>query len=140
MTGEGRMPAAGQIAAAMDAYFDGIHYGDVDLLGSVLHSDIRLVCPRDGLTLDRAEYLALVGGRPSPASRGDPRYDELLEVSAGTPDTGHVRARLAYLPKVFTDELVFVCSEGRWQIIAKVWDYDLVPETAGDNPAAEGSQ
>lgn len=129
-----------ELTAAMDAYFDGIHFGDTELLGSVLHPDIRLVCRRDGLTLDKDEYLALVGGRPSPASRGDPRYDKVLEVSAGTPTTGHVRARLAYLPKVFTDELVFVRDGGRWQIIAKVWDYDVEPETAGDEPAAGGGQ
>lgn len=125
------------LAAAMDAYFDGIHFGDAELLGSVLHPDIHLECPRDGLSLGKAEYLALVGGRPSPASRGDERYDKVLALSSATPATAHVRARLAYLPKVFTDELVFVRAEDRWQIIAKVWDYTLAPE---DGSTAGGSQ
>ncbi len=125
------------LAAAMDAYFDGIHFGDAELLGSVLHPDIRLECPRDGLSLGKAEYLALVGGRPSPAGRGDERYDKVLALSSATPATAHVRARLAYLPKVFTDELVFVRAEDRWQIIAKVWDYTLEPE---DGTTAGGSQ
>ena len=133
------MIQADELIEAMGAYFDGIHYGDAELLGSVLHPDIRLVCPRDGLTLDKEEYLALVVGRPSPASRGDERYDEVLEVSSATPATGHVRARLAYLPKVFTDELVFVREDGRWQIISKVWDYTLESQTAGESPAG-GSQ
>ena len=117
-----------ELTVAMDAYFDGIHFGDTELLGSVLHPDIRLECPRDGLSLTKAEYLALVGGRPSPASRGDERYDKVLALSSATPATAHVRARLAYLPKVFTDELVFVRAGDRWQIIAKVWDYTLEPE------------
>ena len=125
------------LAAAMDAYFDGIHFGDTELLGSVLHPDIRLECPRDGLSLGKAEYLALVGGRASPASRGDERYDKVLALSSATPATAHVRARLAYLPKVFTDELVFVRAGDRWQIIAKVWDYTLEPE---DGSTAGGSQ
>ena len=126
-----------ELTAAMDAYFDGIHFGDTELLGSVLHPDIRLECPRDGLSLAKAEYLALVGGRPSPASRGDERYDKVLALSSATPATAHVRARLAYLPKVFTDELVFVRAGDRWQIIAKVWDYTLEPE---DGSTAGGSQ
>jgi len=125
------------LAAAMDAYFDGIHFGDTELLGSVLHPDIRLECPRDGLSLDKTDYLALVGGRPSPADRGDERYDKVLALSSATPVTAHVRARLAYLPKVFTDELVFVRAGARWQVIAKVWDYTLEPEdgsTEGGSP------
>ena len=121
------MSEIADLAAAMDAYFDGIHHGDVELLGSVLHPEIRLVCRRDGLTIDKEAYLALVGGRPSPAARGDDRFDKVLSLSSATPVTAHVRARLAYLPKVFTDELVFVREGGRWQIIAKVWDYTLQP-------------
>ena len=121
------MSEIAELAAAMDAYFDGIHHGDVELLGSVLHPEIRLVCRRDGLTIDKEAYLALVGGRPSPAARGDDRFDKVLSLSSATPVTAHVRARLAYLPKVFTDELVFVREGGRWQIIAKVWDYTLQP-------------
>jgi hypothetical protein len=129
------MSAITELAAAMDAYFDGIHNGDLDLLGSVLHPEIRLVCRRDGLLLDKDEYLGIVGGRPSAAARGDSRFDEILSVSTATPSTAHVRARLAYLPKVFTDELVFVREGGRWQIISKVWDYTLEPQTAGESPA-----
>lgn len=131
------MSGIAELAAAMDAYFDGIHHGDLDLLGSVLHPEIRLICRRDGLSLDRDAYLGIVGGRPSPAARGDDRFDEILSVSTATPTTAHVRARLAYLPKVFTDELVFVREDSRWQIISKVWDYTLEPQTAGESPAGE---
>ena len=134
------MSGIAELTVAMEAYFDGIHHGDLDLLGSVLHPEIRLVCRRDGLSLDKDAYLGIVGGRPSPAARGDDRFDEILSVSTATPTTAHVRARLAYLPKVFTDELVFVREDGRWWIISKVWDYDLVPETAGGAAAAGGSQ
>ena len=134
------MSAISELTEAMAAYFDGIHHGDVELLGSVLHPEIRLVCRRDGLTIDKEAYLALIGGRPSPAARGDDRFDELLSLSSATPVTAHVRARLAYLPKVFTDELVFVREDGRWQIIAKVWDYTLQPPQAEDGPTVGGHQ
>ena len=134
------MSAISELTEAMAAYFDGIHHGDVELLGSVLHPEIRLVCRRDGLTLDKQAYLVVVGGRPSAASRGDDRFDELLSLSSATPATAHVRARLAYLPKVFTDELVFVREDGRWQIIAKVWDYTLQPPQAADGPTVGGHQ
>ena len=131
------MSEIAELAAAMDAYFDGIHHGDVELLGSVLHPEIRLVCRRDGLTIDKEAYLALVGGRPSPAARGDDRFDKVLSLSSATPVTAHVRARLAYLPKVFTDELVFVREGGRWQIIAKVWDYTLQPPQEQESTVEE---
>ncbi len=136
------MSQIAELVAAMDAYFDGIHHGDTELLGSVLHPDIRLVCRRDDLSIGRDEYLALVGGRPSAAARGDARYDEVLAVSTQTPSTAHVRARLAYLPKVFTDELVFVRENGSWQIISKVWDYTLEPAPAegGEATTTGGGQ
>lgn len=132
------MSPIAELAAAMDAYFDGIHHGDVELLGSVLHPDIRLVCRRDGLSLDKDAYLGIVGGRPSPAARGDARFDSVLSVSSATPTTAHVRATLAYLPKVFTDELVFVREDGGWQIIAKVWDYTLQPPQEQEDTSTAG--
>ena len=72
------------------------------------------------------DYLELVKNRPSSASRGDPRYDQVIEVTVASPTTAHARVRCAYLPKLFTDDLTFVRHHGSWRIIAKVWHYDLV--------------
>lgn len=120
-----------ELATSLGEYFDGIHFGDADRLRGVLHADIRLVCPRDQLNLGRDEYLDLVAGRPSPADRGDDRYDNVIVVSSQTPTTAHARVNLAYLPKVFTDDLTLVLEGERWQIISKVWDYEVVENQQG---------
>lgn len=117
-----------ELAATLRDYFDGIYTGDVEMLRRVLHPDIRLVCRRDGLIIDRDDYLAAVASRASPADRGDARFDEVLSLSSATATTAHARVTLAYLPKRFTDELVLVREDDHWQVIAKVWDY-VVDET-----------
>jgi len=116
------------LLATLDDYFDGIYDGDVDKLGRVLHDRVRLFCPTDVdlVELDLSAYLEVVKNRPSPASRGDDRYDEVLALEIASPTTAHARVRCAYLPKRFTDDLTFVRDGERWRIIAKVWHYDIV--------------
>ena len=119
------MKATPDLYVAIQDYFDGIHFGDTGRLRRVLHSDIRLVCRRDNLNIGREEYLDIVDSRPSPDARGDSRHDAVLSIGSHTPTTAHATVNLAYLPKVFTDELVLIFEDGRWQVISKVWDYEL---------------
>ena len=108
-------------------YLDALYHGDVELFRSVFHRDARLFSSSDGsmLALDLETYLAIVLGRPSPASRDDPRLDEILSIEISSPTTVHVRVRCAYLPKRFTDELTFVWLDGRWRLVAKVWHFEI---------------
>ena len=112
----------------VQTYLDGLYAGDVDLLGEAFHEKARLFSATEDelVALDVPAYLAIVAGRPSPRSRGDARVDEIVEVSPAGPSTVHVRVRNRYLPKQFTDDLVIVEDRGRWQIISKVWHYDLI--------------
>ena len=61
--------------------------------------------------------------RRTAASRGYPRGDEIVTVSAASPTTAHARVKDMYLPKRFVNELSFIKIDGRWQIIAKVWHF-----------------
>jgi hypothetical protein len=108
-------------------YFDGLYDGDVDKLTGIYHERVRLYCPTDPelVELDLPTYLELVKNRPSPASRGDERFDRILELSVPTPTTAHARVQCAYLPKQFTDDLTFIHTPAGWKIIAKVWHYTL---------------
>lgn len=112
-------------------YFDALYDGDADLFARVMHPKVQLYCPTPDppLEMDLTAYLELVRGRPSPASRHDPRLDRVLAVEMASPTTAHVRVQDAYLPRFFTDELTFVRSTGQdWKIISKVWHYEILDE------------
>ncbi|HLF40471.1 MAG TPA: nuclear transport factor 2 family protein [Acidimicrobiia bacterium] len=119
--------AVTEVLEVLEDYFDGLYDGDTEKLGRVYHERVRLFCATDPdlLEMDLPSYLEAVKNRPSPASRQDPRHDRVVALEVPSPTTAHARVYCAYLPKVFTDDLTLVRSEGLWRIIAKVWHYDV---------------
>jgi hypothetical protein len=113
---------------AVQTYLDGLYQGDTDLFREVFHPEARLFSATGGqlTAFSLAQYLDIVQGRPSPASRGDTRRDEIVSLAEASPTTAHARLRNAYHPKLFTDDLTFIHIDGAWRIIAKVWHFDLV--------------
>lgn len=116
------------IESRMQLYFDGLYHCDIGRLRQVLHPDARYVCATDDelVNLGLTEYLPIVDARESPASRGEARQDEIVSIMFAGTRTAFVKAHCAIGPKRFTDFLIFVQDEGRWQIISKVFHYDLV--------------
>lgn len=116
------------LQGAVQAYLDGLYEGDTDLFRRVFHPEARLFSATGGqlTALSLEQYLAIVEGRPSPASRGDARRDEIVSLAQASPTTAHARLRNAYLPKHFIDDLTFIHIDGAWRIIAKIWHFDLV--------------
>ena len=110
-------------------YFDALYNGDADSFAEVFHPAARLFCGTGGtlLTMDVPQYLDLVRGRTSPASRGDRRADEIISLEVPTPTTAHVRVKELLLPKYFTDELTLVLVDQRWRVVSKVWHFELEP-------------
>ena len=113
---------------AVQTYFDALYEGDVEKFRAVMHPKVRLYCPTPDppLEMDLDAYLKLVGGRPSPASRNDPRHDRVLAAVVASPTTAHARVQDAYLPRLFTDDLTFIRGPQGWEIISKVWHYDPI--------------
>ena len=115
------------IVEAMTLYFDGLYHSDTVRLGNVFHPKAQYACATEGtlthLAMDR--YFPVVDKRPSPASRGEARHDRIVGIEFAGPVTAFVRAECAIGPKFFTDLLTFICIDGRWQIIAKVFHFDL---------------
>lgn len=115
------------VAALMADYFDGLHHSDAVRLGRVFHPQAVYACATEGrlthLTMDA--YLPIVAGRPSPASRGEARRDEIVGITFAGPVTALVQARCAIGPKYFTDFLSLVKLDGEWRIIAKTFHFDL---------------
>lgn len=115
------------VAAAMALYFDGLHHSDTTRLRQVFHPQARYACATEGtlLHLGMEEYFAIVDKRPSPASRGEARRDRIVGIEFAGPVTAFVKAECAIGAKRFTDILSFVKLDGRWQIVSKVFHFDL---------------
>ena len=126
-------PTGEQFAAVVSVlrtYLDGLHHSDTDRLAAVFHPAARYVTPTSGELVDLAldEYLPIVADRPSPASKGQERRDRIVAVEFAGPDAAFARVECAVAPRLFTDLLTLVRLDGRWQIIAKVFHYDLEEE------------
>jgi hypothetical protein len=117
-----------EIRGVMAIYFDGIYHSDVARLAQVFHKKAIYACATDGTLLSKTmdEYFAIVAAREAPASRHEARIDEILAIKLAGPVTAFVEAKCAIGPKHFTDYLTFLKLDGRWQIISKVFHYDLV--------------
>ena len=115
------------IAELLQTYFDGLHHSDTQALRHVFHPSALYACATDGelLTLGMAAYFPIVDKRPSPASRGEERTDRIVSIEFAGPVTALARVECRIAPKRFTDLLTLVRLDGRWQIIAKVFHYEL---------------
>lgn len=116
-----------EITEILSDYFDGLYHSDTSKLSNIFHRMAQYVCATDGifqhLTMD--EYFTMVDRRPSPASRSELRNDRIVSIEFGGPVTAFARAECSIGPKFFTDFLTFIFVDGRWQIISKVFHYDI---------------
>ena len=115
------------IAQVLAEYFDGLHHGDSKRLSRAFHPQAHYVCPTEDVLVYRtmSEYFPIVDARPSPASRGEPRHDRIISIELGGPALAFVRAECSIGPKLFTDFLTLIRTDDRWQIISKVFHFDL---------------
>ena len=115
------------ISAVLQDYFDGLYDSDTGRLRRVFHPLAHYTCATDKpmLHMGMTEYFALVDKRPSPASRGEKRRDRIVSIEIAGPDAAFARVECSIGPKFCTDLLTFVRVDGRWQIMAKVFHYDL---------------
>lgn len=115
------------IARTLQDYFDGLYEGDTRKLARAFHPQALYGCATEGtlLRLSMQEYFPVVDERPSPASRGEARRDEIVSVTLAGPVTALVQARCAIGPKRFTDFLTLVHVDDRWQILSKVFHFEL---------------
>ncbi len=119
--------AFADVEAVLAAYFEGLYQGDTGILRGVFHPDALYACATGGtlLSLRMDAYFALVAQRPSPASRQDPRTDRILAIEFVGPVTALARVQCSILPRHFTDLLTLLRVDGRWQVMAKVFHYEL---------------
>jgi hypothetical protein len=115
-----------EVAAVLADYFDGLYFSDTRRLRQVFHAKAQYVCVKDGTLLyrDMAEYFPVVDARPSPASRGEVRRDEIVSMEFAGSVTARAVLHCAIGTRFFTDFLTLVRLDGCWQIISKVFHYE----------------
>lgn len=116
-----------EVAGLLQRYFDGLYQSDAESLERVFDPDAVYACATTEpfVCLRMETYLPMVAARPSPASRGEARQDEILGIEFAGPNTAFAKVKCAIGPKRFTDFLTLVRVDGRWRIIAKVFHYEL---------------
>ncbi|MDP3650830.1 MAG: nuclear transport factor 2 family protein [Rhodoferax sp.] len=120
------------VIAVITDYFEGLYRSDTQILRRVFHPSALYACATGGtlLRLDMGEYFPIVDQRPSPASRNEARADRIVSLEFAGPVTALARVQCTIAPKHFTDLLTLVHVDGRWQIISKVFHYELAPHAA----------
>ncbi|SDA44741.1 nuclear transport factor 2 family protein [Sinorhizobium sp. NFACC03] len=129
MSGAPNDPQFAAIVEVLQGYFDGLYRSDTSILKQVFHPKALYATATDGtlLELDMDRYFPVVDKRPSPESRGEEHADRILSIEFAGPVTALAKVQCAIGEKDFTDLLSLVFVDGRWQIIAKVFHYDIKP-------------
>jgi hypothetical protein len=117
---------AGVVAMLQDL-FDGLYECDTRRFSRVFHPQAQYYCATDGelLHLDMGQYFSIVEKRISPKSQGHVRTDRILSIEFAGPVTAFATAECSIPGKSFTDFLTLVHLDGRWQIVSKVFHYEV---------------
>lgn len=111
------------ITGVLETYFDGLYHADTDRLGIAFHPKAIYATADETPLLYRTmdEYFQVVAKRESPASRNEPRRDAIDAIEFAGENTAFARVRCSIGMKDFVDFLTLVRTDGRWRIIAKVF-------------------
>ncbi len=114
-----------EVVALMETYFEGLHRAASAILRRVFHPRLAYVCAAEGdkLYFDLDTYMARVDGRESPAKRGDPRDEAILEIAFGSDRIARVTARMSMMGSDYLDFLTLVPHGGNWRIVTKACTY-----------------
>ena len=115
------------IEATIQTYFDGLYEGDTVKLASVFHPTSSLTWDQDDklMVLSRDAWLQAVRDRPSSKSRELARDDAILLIDQSGPTTAFVKVKCQIPPRYFTDYLSLIKVEGRWQIVQKIYAFEV---------------
>jgi hypothetical protein len=111
------------VQAVLQKYFDALYACDVDLLAEVFHPRAIYATADESPPLyrDMPTYFEVVRGRTPPAASADPRRDIIDEIAFAGDNAAAARVRCTLGARDFVDLLTLVREDGRWRIIAKVF-------------------
>ena len=117
------MSTFSEINELLGEYFDTLYYCDLDRFDAVFHPHAIYATADESPLLYRSmpQYRDVIAQRTSPASRNEPRRDVVETIEIAGHNTASARVRCSIGERDFLDMLSFVRAEGRWQIIAKIF-------------------
>lgn len=126
------MQNTSDLLAAVQVYFDALYHCDTEKLNAVFHETSSLFDADNGKVFAEPieSFSRDVGGRTSPASKGQAREEEILMIDYLSPISATVKIRLRAHENVFVDHLGFVLGENGWQIVSKIWHLERVVDIA----------
>lgn len=104
-------------------YFDTLYYCDLKKFDAVFHPKAIYVTADETPFLYRnmKTYRDAIAQRQSPASQNESRRDFVDAIEFAGDNTALARVRCSIGDRDFVDLLSLVRTEGRWQIVAKVF-------------------
>lgn len=104
-------------------YFDTLYYCDLEKFDAVFHPHAIYVTADETPLLYRSmpTYREVIAQRRSPESRGEQRRDFVDAMEFAGDNTALARVRCSIGERDFVDLLSLVRTEGRWRIIAKIF-------------------
>jgi hypothetical protein len=109
---------------ALDDYFEVIHAQDLELFDQVFHSSCTLYSAQGGELVLRPYqvYRDQVANRQSPKELGNPRADKILQIDQISETMAWAKVQLQMFGGIMQDYLNFVKIDGKWWIIAKLYE------------------
>jgi hypothetical protein len=109
------------VTSAIEAYFNLMYNSDDSQFPTVFHDLCQVHGTRDGklMVWSASEFRQLIRSRPSPASMGSPRQQEILRVEEIAPDMAAAKVRVRLGQTRFLDHLIVHPLDGRWLVTAK---------------------
>jgi hypothetical protein len=120
------------ISSVLELYFDGLYHSDTRRLARVFHPRALYATAVGDVgaptVWSMEEYFPVVDARPAPAASAQVRTDHVLSIELVGPVTALAKLQCSIGPRHFTDLLTLIHVDGRWQIISKVFHYDVMKD------------
>jgi len=115
------------IHSTLELYLDGLYHSDTQRLAKVFHPQAvyATAVGEQPIVWRMEQYFPAVDARPAPATSGQARTDRVLSIELIGPVTALVKLQCAIAPRHFIDLLTLLKVDGRWQIVSKVFHYDI---------------
>ncbi len=124
----GKLNSPTDLINAVQTYFDALYYCDTELLNKAFHKSSSLFDVDTSKVFVESidSFSKDVGGRVSPASKGQEPKAEILMIDWLSSNCATVKIRIRAHNNVFVDHLGFVNGEDGWQIVSKIWHLEKV--------------
>lgn len=113
-----------EVSEFLGKYFDVLQSQDQALFDEVFNSaGVLYSSDGDELTVRPVVpvYRDIVAGRPSPASLGSPRDDQVVLLDVLSPTAAFAKVRLRLNDSIMVDYLSLLKTDGAWSIVAKIY-------------------